>query len=112
MNAVKLMGNVGKELLVKDFENNKVASFTLATSESYTNKNNEPVTNTVWHTVVAWGKVAEQCEKIISKGKFVAIEGKIQYRQYKNKEDKTVYVTEILALRIEESQRINTTITV
>ncbi len=109
MNAVKLMGNVGKELLVKDFENNKVATFSLATSESFTNKNNEPVTTTAWHNVVAWGKVAEQCEKIISKGKFVAIEGKIQYRQYKNKEDKTVYVTEILALRVEESSRANAT---
>ena len=103
MNTVKLIGNVGKEVSIKTFESNsKLASFSLATSEKFTTKNNEEKTNTTWHNIVAWGKTAEICEKLINKGKLVSLEGKIQYRQYQNKEDKTIYLTEIVAYRIEE----------
>ena len=100
MNTVKLSGNVGNEVNVLDFENGKKASFSLATNESYTNKNNQEVKNTLWHNVVAWGKTAEQCSQILAKGKFVSIEGKLNYRNYINKENKTVYVTEIVAFKV------------
>lgn len=103
MNAVKLIGNVGSEVNVLDFENGKKASFSLATTESYTNKNNEEVKNTAWHNVVAWGKVAEICADLVSKGKFVSVEGKLNYRNYVNKENKTVYVTEIVAFNVSEA---------
>jgi single-strand DNA-binding protein len=103
MNAVKLIGNVGSEVNVLDFENGKKASFSLATTESYTNKNNEEVKNTAWHNVVAWGKVAEICADLVSKGKFVSVEGKLNYRNYVNKENKTVYVTEIVAFKVSEA---------
>jgi single-strand DNA-binding protein len=53
MNTVKLIGNVGSEVNVLSFENGKKASFSLATTESYTNKQNEEVKNTAWHNVVA-----------------------------------------------------------
>lgn len=103
MNSVKLIGNVGNEVNVLDFENGKKASFSLATTESYTNKNNEEVKNTSWHNVVAWGKVAEVCADLVSKGKLVSVEGKLNYRNYVNKENKTVYVTEIVAFKVSET---------
>lgn len=102
MNSVKLIGNIGGEITVREFENGKVASFSLATNEKYTNKNQEEVTNTTWHNVVAWGKMAYQCETLLSKGKLVSIEGKLNYRQYQNKENQTVRITEIVAYKVEE----------
>lgn len=102
MNSVKLIGNVGNEVNVLTFDNGKKASFSLATNETYTNKKNEEVKNTTWHNVVAWGKVAEVCADLVSKGKLVSIEGKLNYRNYVNKEDKTVYVTEIIAYKVTE----------
>jgi len=100
MNTVKLIGNVGNEVNVLSFDNGKKASFSLATNETYTNKNNVEVKNTTWHNVVAWGKVAEVCADLLSKGKLVSIEGKLNYRNYINKENKTVYVTEIIAYKV------------
>lgn len=100
INTVKLIGNVGNEVNVLTFDNGKKASFSLATNETYTNKKNEEVKNTTWHNVVAWGKVAEVCADLLSKGKLVSIEGKLNYRNYINKENKTVYVTEIIAYKV------------
>lgn len=102
MNKVSLTGNVGKEVTVRNFENGKLASFTMATNETYINKNNEEVTNTTWHNLVAFGKVAEVCERMVAKGKLLSVEGKLNYRSYKNKEDKMVYVTEIQIYKVEE----------
>ncbi|SOE20832.1 single-strand DNA-binding protein [Spirosomataceae bacterium TFI 002] len=102
MNTVKLVGNVGKEVVVKDTVNSKLATFSLATNEKYTDKNNQEVKNTTWHNIVAWGKMAEACEKLLSKGKFVSIEGKIVYRQYENAQNQKVNVTEIQAYKVEE----------
>ena len=105
MNSVKLMGNVGREVNVREFEGGRMATFSLATNETYLNRNQEEVTNTAWHNVVAWGKLAQQCEQLLSKGKFVTVEGKINYRQYQNREDQTVRVTEIVAYKIEEAPK-------
>ncbi len=105
MNLVKLVGNVGREVNVREFEGGKVATFSVATSETYLNRNQEEVTSTAWHNVVAWGKLAQQCEQLLSKGKFVSVEGKINYRQYQNREDQTVRVTEIVAYKVEEGPR-------
>ena len=102
MNSVKLVGNVGKEVTVRDFEGGKLATFSLATNESYANKNNETVSNTTWHSVVAWGKLAKVCEDLLAKGKLISVEGKLNYRKYQNKENRTVYVTEIVAKSISE----------
>lgn len=103
MNTVKLVGNVGKEVVVKETSNNnKLATFSLATNEKYTDRNNKEVQNTTWHNIVAWGKMAEACEKILSKGKFVSIEGKLVYRQYENSQNQKVNITEIQAYKVEE----------
>ncbi|WP_247233149.1 single-stranded DNA-binding protein [Telluribacter sp. SYSU D00476] len=106
MNAVKLIGNVGREITVKEFEGGKLATFSLATSETYLNRHKEEVTNTSWHTIVAWGKLAQSCEQLLAKGKLIAVEGRLNYRQYQNKEDQTVKVIEIVASKVEEVSRM------
>lgn len=103
MNTVKLIGNVGKEVVVKQTANNsKLATFSLATNEKYTDRNNQEVQNTTWHNVIAWGKTAEACEKLLSKGKFISVEGKIVYRQYENSNNQKVNITEIVAYKVGE----------
>lgn len=88
-----------------EFENGKKASFSLATNETYTNRNQEEVTNTDWHNIIAWGKVAQQCEQMLSKGKFIQVEGKLSYREYQNRDNQTVKVTEIVAFKVEEGPK-------
>jgi single-strand DNA-binding protein len=102
MNTVKLIGNVGNEVNFLTFDNGKKASFSLATNETFIDKKNEEVKNTTWHNIVAWGKVAEVCADLVTKGKLVSIEGKLNYRNYVNKDNKTVYVTEIIAYKVTE----------
>ena len=72
------------------------ARFSLATNESYTNKDGEKVKETQWHNLVAWGKQADIIEKYLSKGKEIAIEGKLTSRSYEDKEGAKKYVTEIV----------------
>ncbi len=102
MNTVKLIGNAGQDVTMKVFEGGKMAQFKIATSETYLNRNKEEVKTTQWHNIVAWGKTAETCEQLVSKGKFLQVEGKITYRQYVNKENQTVYITEIVAHSVQE----------
>lgn len=102
MNTVKLIGNVGKEVEVKDTVNSKLAKFSLATNEKYTNREQKEVQNTTWHNIIAWGKTAQTCQELLSKGKFVSVEGKINYRSYQNAQDQKVNVTEIVAYKVEE----------
>ena len=102
MNTVKLIGNVGQDVDVKNFDTNKKVSFSLATNETYLNKNKEEVKETTWHNVVAWGALANRCETLIEKGKLFVVEGRISYRKYVNKENQTVRITEIVASKVEE----------
>lgn len=95
-NRVQLIGNLGKDPEVKHLENGKVvAKFTLATSESYKNKQGEKVTDVQWHNIVAWGKQAEIVEKYFEKGKEIALDGKLLHRSYEDKDGQTRYYTEI-----------------
>jgi len=95
-NKVQLIGNLGNAPEVKTLESGKkMARFSVATSESYRNAKGEKVTETQWHNLVAWGKVAEIVEKYLSKGKEVAIEGKLINRSYNDKEGNKKYITEI-----------------
>jgi single-strand DNA-binding protein len=95
-NKVQLIGNLGNAPEVKTLESGKkMARFSVATSESYRNAKGEKVTETQWHTLVAWGKVAEIVEKFLTKGKEVAIEGKLINRSYNDKEGNKKYITEV-----------------
>ena len=76
-NRVQLTGNLGNNPEIKVFENgNKLAKFSMATKEEYVTKSGDKNSDTQWHFVCAWGKVAEQIETEFKKGSFVSIEGK------------------------------------
>lgn len=96
-NKVQLIGNVGNEPEITNLESGKkVAKFSIATNESYKDSKGEKVTNTQWHNIVAWGKIAEIVEKYVGKGKEVALEGKLTSRSYETKEKEKRYVTEVV----------------
>ncbi|MES1214126.1 MAG: single-stranded DNA-binding protein [Bacteroidota bacterium] len=95
-NKVQLIGNLGGKPEVKNIEDGKkLARFSMATSENYRNAQGEKVTETQWHRLVAWGKVAEIAEKYLDKGKEIAIEGKLINRSYTDKNGNKKYITEI-----------------
>lgn len=97
-NSVQLIGNLGKDVEVKTFDNgNSVINFSLATSEFYNNSEGEKVQTTQWHRVVAWGKKADQMKSLLSKGNQVLVSGKLTYRSYEDKEGIKRYQTEIVA---------------
>lgn len=95
-NKVQLIGHVGKKPETRTFEGDKkLIRFSVATNESYRNAQGEKVTETQWHNLVAFGKVAEIAEKYLDKGSEVALEGKLVNRNYTDKEGVKRYVTEI-----------------
>ena len=94
-NSVQLIGRLGNEPTVRNFESGKkMASFSMATNETYTNNKGEKVEETQWHNIVVWGKKAETVEKYLRKGSEVAIEGRLINRSYE-KEGEKKYITEI-----------------
>lgn len=100
-NRVQLIGNVGNEPIIKSFEGGKkLASLTIATNDSYKNDKGERVEQTEWHTVVAWGKTAEIIEKFVTKGKQIAVEGKLTHRSYDDKNGEKRYITEVVVNEI------------
>ncbi len=97
-NKVQLIGHVGQEPEIKTFDGGKkLANITLATNESYTNNKGEKVEQTEWHRITAWGKTAEIIEKYVTKGKEIAIEGKLTHRSYDDKDGNKRFVTEVVA---------------
>jgi single-strand DNA-binding protein len=98
INKVILVGNVGKDPVVRYFDKGVAkATFPLATSETYTNQQGETITSTEWHNIVLWRALAEVAEKTIKKGAQVYIVGKIKTRSYVDKDGINKYITEILA---------------
>ncbi|MBN4070203.1 single-stranded DNA-binding protein [Olleya sp. AH-315-F22] len=96
-NKVQLIGNLGNDPEIINLESGKtLAKFSIATNESYKNAKGEKITDTQWHNVVAWGKTAEIIEKYVTKGKEIAIEGKLTSRSYETKEGEKRYVTEVV----------------
>jgi single-strand DNA-binding protein len=97
INKVILVGNVGKDPVVKYFDKGVAkTTFPLATSESYTNQQGETITSTEWHNIVLWRALAEVAEKTVKKGAQVYIIGKIKTRSYVDKDGNNKYITEIL----------------
>lgn len=93
MNRVILVGRLGKDVELRYTQGGKaVAQFSLATSDAK---------NTDWHNIVAWEKTAEACKKFLAKGRQVAIDGRISYRTYEDKQGTKKYITEIVALHVE-----------
>jgi single-strand DNA-binding protein len=96
-NKVQLIGNLGQDPEIINLESGKkLAKFSLATNESYKNAQGEKTTQTDWHSLVAWNKTADIIEKYVTKGKEIAIEGKLTSRSYEDKEGQKRYVTEVV----------------
>lgn len=97
-NKVQLIGNVGQNPETINLEDGKkLVKFSMATNDTYKNAQGEKVTDTQWHNILAWGKTAEFVEKYLTKGKFIALEGKLQTRSYETEGGEKRYVTEIVA---------------
>lgn len=98
VNKVILVGNLGKDPEIRHLDNGiAVANFSLATTESYTNKQGERVNQTEWHNVVLWRGLADVAEKYLKKGNSIYVEGKINTRKWEDKEGVTRYSTDIIA---------------
>ena len=94
---VQLIGRVGQDPEVKNLEGGKkVTTITIATNDVYYKDNGDKVEQTEWHRVTAWGKTAEIIEKYVTKGKEIAIEGKLTHRTYEDKNGEKRYVTDIV----------------
>lgn len=97
-NKVQLIGNMGKDPEIRITESGKtMAKFSLATNETYRSSTGEKVTETQWHNIIAWGKIAELAGQILSKGKEVAIEGKLMNSVYTDKNGVKKYFTQVQA---------------
>ncbi|MBW6501587.1 MAG: single-stranded DNA-binding protein [Bacteroidales bacterium] len=96
-NSVRLIGNLGQDPDTKTLENGrKVTHFTLATAENFKNADGQKVSETTWHNIVAWNGLADIAERFLTKGKEVAVEGRIVYRSYEDKKGVMKYITEIV----------------
>ena len=96
LNKVMLIGHLGDEIKMHFFEGgNSIGRFPLATNESYTNKEGDQVTTTEWHNIVVRNKLAEICEKYLTKGDKIYCEGRIKTRQWTGEDGQTRYTTEI-----------------
>lgn len=100
-NKVQLIGNLGNnpEVITLD-SGKKLAKFSIATNDSYTNAKGEKITDTQWHNIIAWNKTAEMVEKYLVKGKEIAVEGKLTSRSYDDKDGVKKYITEIVCNEI------------
>ncbi|MBS0009856.1 MAG: single-stranded DNA-binding protein [Bacteroidales bacterium] len=103
-NKVTLIGNLGKDPEVKEFDSGrKVAKFPLATSENYKNEKGEKLSETTWHNLVLWNGLAGIAEKYLTKGKEIAVEGRIVYRDYE-KDGQKKWITEIIVSQMQMMQ--------
>lgn len=95
-NKVQLIGHLGADPETKTFDSGKkMVKLSLATSDSYKNASGEKIEQTQWHNIIAWGKTADIAEKYLQKGNEIAVDGKIQYRSYEDKNGEKRYITEI-----------------
>ena len=101
VNRVFLLGRVGKDVEVRDINGTKCASFTLATSEKYKDRNGEVKELTEWHNIVAWRATADICEKFVRKGDQVCVMGRIKYRSWETDRGEKRYATDIFADKVE-----------
>ena len=96
-NKVQLIGNLGNDPEIITLESGKkLAKFSLATNEYYKDADGQKQTKTEWHNLIAWNKTAEIIEKYVSKGKEIAIDGKLTNRSWEDKEGNKRYTTEVI----------------
>lgn len=102
VNKVILVGNLGRDPELRYTQNGQaVANFTVATNENWTNKSGDREERAEWHRVVAWGRVAELCAEYLAKGRTVYVEGRLQTREWEDKEGQKRRSTEIVAQTVQ-----------
>ncbi|MFM7496804.1 MAG: single-stranded DNA-binding protein [Bacteroidota bacterium] len=100
-NQVRLIGNLGRDPEYREISNGrKMTRFSLATNEYYVGDQGEKMAETQWHQVVAWGKLAEICERLLHKGSEVVLDGRLNTRSYNDKEGVRRSYTEVVALEM------------
>ncbi len=98
VNKAIIVGNLGRDPELRYTQGGSpVCQLSVATTRAYTNKNNDRIEETEWHRIVVWGKSAEHCNNFLAKGRQVYVEGRIQTRNYEDKEGIKRYSTEIVA---------------
>jgi single-strand DNA-binding protein len=98
LNKVILIGRLGRDPEMRFTPSGRaVTNFTMATNEVWTDQSGERQERTEWHRIVTWGKLAENCAKLLSKGKLVYVEGRLQTRSWDDKDGNKRYTTEIIA---------------
>lgn len=85
INKTILVGRVGRDPEIHEFPTGKLATFSIATTEKYTDKSGEKQESTEWHNIIVNGKLADVVEKYVKKGDLVYVEGKIKYQKYEDK---------------------------
>jgi single-strand DNA-binding protein len=102
INKVILIGNLGRDPELRYTQNGQaVVNFTMATTENWTNRNGEREERTEWHRIVAWGRTAELCAQYLSKGRTVYVEGRLQTREWEDREGQKRRTTEINAQTVQ-----------
>jgi single-strand DNA-binding protein len=102
VNKVILIGNLGADPEVRFTPGGQaVANFRIATNESWTDKNQQKQERTEWHRIVVWGKLAELCGEYLKKGRQAYVEGRLQTREWTDKEGKKNYTTEVVAQTVQ-----------
>ncbi len=102
INKVMLIGRLGADPEMKTVSNgNNVTRFSLATSESWVDRNGEKQERTEWHRVVVWGRVAEICAKHLAKGRQCFVEGRLQTRSWEDQQGQKRYTTEVVANNVQ-----------
>ena len=98
VNKAILIGNLGRDPELRYTQSGQaVVNFSIATSENWTDKSGEKQERTEWHRIVAWGKTGELCAQYLSKGRTVYVEGRIQTREWEDREGQKRTTTEINA---------------
>lgn len=102
VNKVILIGNLGQNPEVRYSPSGQaVSNLSIATNESWTDKNGQKQDKTEWHRLVVFGKLAELCAQYLQKGRQIYVEGKLQTRQWQDKDGQTKYTTEVVAQTIQ-----------
>src|SRR6478672_3322128 len=102
VNKVILVGRLGQNPEIRYTPSGAaVSNFSVATNESWTDKSGQKQERTEWHKVVVWGKLAELCGQYLAKGRQVYLEGRLQTRQWQDKDGQTKYTTEVQAQTVQ-----------
>ena len=102
LNKVLLIGNLGSDPEIRTTPSGQsVCNFNIATSRRWTNREGQNQEETEWHRIVVWGRQAETCKEVLSKGRQVFIEGRLQTRQWDDQNGNKRYTTEVIAQTVQ-----------